>query len=115
MPSRSICTSEAEDTFTSCQLGPDHPSSELSMSTCLWPYDWLQNTLISNGSWKPRCRAVAGAGEPFGRTINEFVIYTHHSTRAAAGDGPTASRTRLLVLRELAPSLSLAYARPTPA
>ena len=42
MPSRSIRTSEAEDTFTSCQLGLDHPSSKLSMSMCLLPHDWLQ-------------------------------------------------------------------------
>ena len=50
VPSRSIRTSEAEDTFTSCQLGLDHPSSKLSMSMCLLPHDWLQNILISNGS-----------------------------------------------------------------
>lgn len=50
VPSRSIRTSEAEDTFTSCQLGLDHPSSKLSMSICLLPHDWLQNILISNGS-----------------------------------------------------------------
>ena len=48
--SRSIRTSEAEDTFTSCQLGLDHSSSKLSMSICLWPHDWLQNNLIGNGS-----------------------------------------------------------------
>ena len=88
VPSRSIRTSEAEDTFTSCQLGLDHPSSKLSMSMCRSPHDWLQNILISNGSGKPRCRADAGADEPFGRTINGFVIQTHRSTRAAAGDGP---------------------------
>ena len=50
VPSRSIGTSEAEDTFTSCQLGLDHPSSKLSMSMCLLPHDWLENILISNGS-----------------------------------------------------------------
>ena len=50
VPSRLIRTSEAEDTFTSCQLGLDHPSSKLSMSMCLLPHDWLQNILISNGS-----------------------------------------------------------------
>ena len=94
MPSRSIRTSEAEDTFTSCQLGLDHPSSKLSMSMCLLPHDWLENILISNGSRKPRCRAIADADEPFGRTINEFVTLTHRSTRAVAGDGPTTSRTR---------------------
>ena len=48
--SRSARTSEAEDTFTSCQLGLDHPSSKLSMSMCLLPHDWLENILISNGS-----------------------------------------------------------------
>ena len=48
--SRLIRTSEAEDTFTSCQLGLDHPSSKLSMSMCLLPHDWLQNILTSNGS-----------------------------------------------------------------
>ena len=30
-PSRSIRTSEAEDTFTSCQLGLDHPISRERM------------------------------------------------------------------------------------
>ena len=50
VPSRSICTSEAEDTFTSCQLGLDHPISKLSMPIRLLPHDWLQNILISNGS-----------------------------------------------------------------
>ena len=50
VPSRSIRTSGAEDTFTICQLGLDHPSSKLSMSMCLLPHDWLQNILISNGS-----------------------------------------------------------------
>ena len=42
-------------------------------------------TALPNSRW--RRRAV--------RTHhNWFVIYTHRSTRAAAGDGPTASRTR---------------------
>ena len=94
VPSRSIRMSEAEDTSTSCQLGLDHPSSKLSMSMCLLPHDWLKNISIGNGRRKQRCRADAGADEPFGRTINGFVTYTHRSTRAAAGDGPTASRTR---------------------
>jgi hypothetical protein len=54
----------------------------------------LKSISVSNGRRKQRCRADAGADEPFGRTINGFVTYTHRSTRAAAGDGPTASRTR---------------------
>ena len=38
--SRTIRTSEAENTFTSRLPGLDRPSNKLSMSTCLWPHDW---------------------------------------------------------------------------
>ena len=48
--SRTIRTSEAENTFTSCLPGLDRPSNKLSMSTCLWPHDWLQNNLSSSGA-----------------------------------------------------------------
>ena len=48
VPSRTI--SEAEDTFTSCPPGLDHPSSKLSMSICLLPHDGLHNSLGSSGS-----------------------------------------------------------------
>ena len=83
--SRTIRTSEAEHTFTSSLPGLDRPSNKLSMSTCWWPHDWLQNNLSSSGSGNPYCRADAGADEPFGRAINESVTFTQRSTRVAAG------------------------------
>jgi hypothetical protein len=48
--SRTIRTSEAENTFTSCPPGLDRPSSKLSMSICVLPHDWLHNNLGSSGS-----------------------------------------------------------------
>ena len=94
VPSRTIRTSKAENTFTSCPSGLDRPSSELSMSSCWWPHHWWLNNLSSRGSRNPCCRAVADADEPSGRAINGFVTFTQRSTRAAAGDGPPTSRTR---------------------
>ena len=47
---RTIRTSKAEKPFTSCPSGIDRPSSKLSMSSCLWPHDWLWNNLSSSGS-----------------------------------------------------------------
>ena len=83
--SRTIRTSEAENTFTSSLPGLDQPSNQLSMSTCWWPHDWLQNNLSSSGSGNLHCRADAGADEPFERAINESVTFTQRSTSAAAG------------------------------
>ena len=48
--SRTIRTSKAKNTFTSCPSGLDRPSSKLSMSSCLWPHDWLWNNMSSSGS-----------------------------------------------------------------
>ena len=48
--SRTIRTSKAENTFTSCPSGLDRPSSKLSMSSCWWPHDWWLNNLSSSGS-----------------------------------------------------------------
>ena len=48
--SRTIRTSEAENTFTSCPPGLDRPSCKLSMSICLLPHDGLHNSLGSSGS-----------------------------------------------------------------
>ena len=50
VPSQTIRMSKTEYAVTSCQPGLDHPSSKLSMPICLWPHDWLQNNLSSNGS-----------------------------------------------------------------
>ena len=83
--SRTIRTSEAENTFTSSLPGLDRPSNKLSMSTCWWPHDWLQNNPSSSSSGNTYCRADAGADEPFGRAINESVTFTQRSTRVAAG------------------------------
>ena len=55
VPSWTIRTSEAKNTFTSCPSGLDCPSSKQGMSICLWPHGWLQNNVSSNGSHNPRC------------------------------------------------------------
>ena len=93
MCSRKIRIDEAEEAFTSCQLGLDQPSSKLhiSMSTCL--HDRLWNMSSSNGSWRSCCRTVAGVVGPSRRTINEsLTAFNRRSCRTAGRQSDAIGR-----------------------
>ena len=94
MSSQTIRTNEAEDTFTSGQLGLDHPSSRWNTSICSWLCDWLSNKPSSNGSRSSCRRAIADVMEPSRRTVSEFVACIRRATRDGRQRPPPASRAR---------------------
>ena len=95
MSSQTIRTNEAEDTFTSGQLGLDHPSSRWNTSICSWLCDWLSNKPSSNGSRSSCRRAIADVMEPSRRTVSEFVACIRRATRDGRQRPPPASRAAL--------------------
>jgi len=92
--SQTTRTIEAEETFTSGQLGLDHPSSRWNTSICSWLYDWLFSKSSSNGSWSSCCRAIVDVVEPSRRTVNDFVGCVRRAIRDGRQRRPPASRTR---------------------
>ena len=91
MCSRKIRTDEADEAFTSCQLGLDQPSSKSHRSICTSLCDWLWNKSSSNGSWRSCCRTVADAVGPSRPTINESVTFTRRAVRPAGRQAAPAS------------------------
>jgi len=90
--SRTIRTSGAENTFTSCPPGLDRPSSKLSMSHLL-----VATRLVAQQFGQQRqLRPVlpSGADEPFGHAINESVTFTHRSTHARPPETDQRHRER---------------------